>query len=147
MKTSVIVLFSVALTAQLVLGGQPTQFPPASKKKMLGLIGGTSWYSTIDYYRYINKAVNDAYGNNTNPPLLIYNLNQQRIQELQSRNQWDEVAAILTEAVMRLHAEGAQAVLFCANTPHKVTRRLRRKAESRSSILGMVRESQSRRAV
>ena len=88
--------------------------------KTVGLIGGTSWYSTVDYYRYINKAVNDAYGDNTNPPLLIYNLNQQRIHELQAQNQWNEIAAILSDAIKRLRASGAQAVLFCANTPHKV---------------------------
>jgi len=55
--------------------------------KTVGLIGGTAWLSTVDYYRYINKAVNDAYGDNTNPPLVIYNLNQQRIWELQAKNQ------------------------------------------------------------
>jgi hypothetical protein len=46
------------LTAQQ--GGQSAQPPPASDLKMLGLIGGTAWYSTVDYYRYINEAVNDA---------------------------------------------------------------------------------------
>ena len=55
-------------------GGQSAQLPPASDLKMVGLIGGTAWYSTVDYYRYINEAVNDAYGNNTNPPLLLYNM-------------------------------------------------------------------------
>jgi aspartate/glutamate racemase len=35
--------------------------------KTLGLTGGTSWYSTVDYYRYVNEAINDAYGNGTNP--------------------------------------------------------------------------------
>jgi len=87
---------------------------------MVGLIGGTSWYSTVDYYRYINKAINDAYGNSTNPPLLIYNLNGEKIHELQAKDQWDGIAAIYSEAARRLHASGAQAVLFCANTPHKV---------------------------
>ena len=129
MKTRVAALFVIALTAQLVLSGQVGQLPPASDMKTIGLVGGTAWYSTVDYYRYINKAVNDAYGNNTNPPLLLYNLNQQRIQELQSKNQWDEVAAILTDAVMRLRGSGAQAVLFCANTPHKVYAQVARKTD------------------
>ena len=129
MKTHVVVLFVIALTAQLVVSGQVAQLPPASDMKTIGLVGGTAWYSTVDYYRYINKAVNDAYGNNTNPPLLLYNLNQQRIQELQSKNQWDEVAAILIDAVMRLRRSGAQAVLFCANTPHKVYAQVARKTD------------------
>jgi aspartate racemase len=120
MKMSMIALFLIVLTAQSTLGSQPSQLPPAPDMKTIGLVGGTSWYSTVDYYRYINKAVNDAYGDNTNPPLVLFNLNQQRIHELQANNQWDQIAAILTDAVNRLHAAGAQAVLFCANTPHKV---------------------------
>ena len=120
MKTGIIVPLSIALTTQLVLGLQSAQLPAAPDLKTVGLIGGTSWYSTVEYYRYINKAVNEAYGNNTNPPLFIYNLNQQKIHELQAKNQWDEIAAIFTDAVTRLRGSGAQAVLFCANTPHKV---------------------------
>ena len=88
--------------------------------RTLGLIGGTSWYSTVDYYRYINEAVNDAYGNSTNPPLILYNMNQERIHELQGKGQWDEIAALYAQAAIRLRAGGAQAILFCANTPHKV---------------------------
>jgi aspartate racemase len=97
--------------------------------KTVGLIGGTAWYSTVDYYRYINKAVNDAYGDNTNPPLIIYNLNNQRIQELQTKNQWDEIATILADAATRLRTSGAQAVLFCANTQHKVYPQLAHKID------------------
>jgi aspartate racemase len=102
------------------VGEQSAQLPPASDLKMIGLIGGTAWYSTIDYYRYVNEAVNDAYGNNTNPPLLLYNMNNAKIQELQEKGQWDEVAALLSQAAARLRAGGAQAILFCSNTSHKV---------------------------
>ena len=101
-------------------GGQSAQLPPASDLKMIGLIGGTAWYSTIDYYRYINEAVNDAYGNNTNPPLLLYNMNNAKVQELQGKGQWDEIASLFSQAAARLRAGGAQAILFCANTSHKV---------------------------
>ena len=120
MKAMMIALLAAVLSAQSTPGSRPTQLPPASEMKTLGLVGGTSWYSTVDYYRYINKAVNDAYGDNTNPPLIIFNLNQQKIHELQALNQWNQIAAILTDAVNRLHAGGAQAVMFCANTPYKV---------------------------
>src|SRR5262249_38393107 len=129
MKTRAIALFLIVLTAQLVLSGQSAQLPPAPDLKTLGLVGGTSWYSTVEYYRYINKTVNGAYGNNTNPPLIIYNLNQQRIHDLQARNKWDEIAAILTDAVKRLRAGGAQAVLFCANTPYKVYDRVAQRTD------------------
>jgi len=120
MKTSVVALVFIALTLQLNRSGQSAQLPPASDMKALGLIGGTSWYSTVDYYRYINEAINDAYGNSTNPPLILYNMNQEKIHELQAKGQWDEIAILLTEAAVRLRAGGAQAILFCANTPHKV---------------------------
>jgi hypothetical protein len=79
MKMSIVALFLVALT-QSTLSSKLDQLPPASDMKTIGLVGGTSWYSTVDYYRYINKAVNDTYGDNTNPPLVLFNLNQQRIQ-------------------------------------------------------------------
>lgn len=101
-------------------GSQLAQLPPPSEMKTVGLIGGTSWHSTVDYYRYINQAVNEAYGNNTNPPLIIWNLDNHRIQELQARNHWDEIAAIFDDAVTRLQGSGARAVLLCANTSHKV---------------------------
>jgi aspartate racemase len=108
------------LLAEINGGGKSAQLPLASHMKMIGLIGGTSWYSTVEYYRYINEAVNDAYGNNTNPPLLLYNMNQEKIHELQAKGRWDEIADLLTQAAVRLRAGGAQAILFCANTPHKV---------------------------
>lgn len=43
--------------------------------RRLSLIGGTSWHSTAEYYRNINQSINDHFGDNTNPPLLLYNLN------------------------------------------------------------------------
>jgi len=88
--------------------------------KTVGLVGGTAWYATLDYYRYINKAVNDAYGNNTNPPLIVYNLDQERIQDLQAKNDWEKIAALDADAATRLRVSGAQAILLCSNTQHKV---------------------------
>jgi aspartate racemase len=111
---------NLAFALPVVNGGGKSQLPAASDMKTVGLIGGTSWYSTVDYYRYINEAVNDAYGNNTNPPLILYNMNQEKIHELQAKGQWDEIGDLLTRAAIRLRAAGAQAILFCANTPHKV---------------------------
>jgi aspartate racemase len=110
----------LAMSAPSTVSAQSAQLPAPSDMKVLGLIGGTSWYSTVEYYRNINEAVNDAYGNNTNPPLILYNLNQREVHELQRGNQWDAIAALLTEAAVRLRAAGAQGIMFCANTPHKV---------------------------
>ncbi|AIZ43676.1 hypothetical protein M666_04670 [Cellulophaga baltica 18] len=86
----------------------------------LGLIGGTSWHSTIDYYRTINQTINDHFGNNTNPPLIVYTLNQAEVHRYQIENKWDSIATMLVTAALNLNKAGASAVLFCANTPHKV---------------------------
>lgn len=88
--------------------------------RMLGLIGGTSWHSTIEYYRYINQAVNRHFGNNTNPPLLLYNMNQCAVHELQRAGNWDEIAALVSEGARCLQKGGVDGLIFCANTPHKV---------------------------
>ena len=87
--------------------------------RRLGLIGGTSWHSTIQYYRIINQAVNDHFGNNTNPPLLLANLNQAHVHRLQVENNWQGVADLIIDAAKRLQTAGAEAISFCANTPHK----------------------------
>lgn len=91
-----------------------------SEMNVLGLIGGTSWHSTVEYYSMINQSVNDQYGNNTNPPLLVYTLNQARVHRYQTENKWDSIAHMLVEAGQALNQAGAKTVLFCANTPHKV---------------------------
>lgn len=106
--------------APVLLLARDAVLPPAAKMKSLGLIGGLSWYSTADYYRTINKAVNDAYGDNTNPPVIVYNLNQQKMHELQTQNRWDDIATMLADAANRLRDAGAEGIIFCANTPHKV---------------------------
>jgi aspartate racemase len=92
----------------------------AAAMKTLGLIGGTSWHSTVEYYRYINQAINDYYGNETNPPLIIYNLDQRAIHDLQLEGRWDKIADIYSDAGIRLRTAGARAVLFAANTPHRI---------------------------
>ena len=88
--------------------------------RTLGLIGGTSWHSTIQYYRNINQLVNDHFGNNTNPPLILFNQNQALIHELQTKNEWSKIASLFIASAQRIEQSGASALLFCANTPHKI---------------------------
>lgn len=88
--------------------------------KTLGLIGGTSWHSTLEYYRNINQAVNDHFANNTNPPLLIFNQNQALVHQLQIADNWREISRLFIHAANSLERAGASALLFCANTPHKI---------------------------
>src|SRR5262245_43657516 len=119
MSTRFIALALCALAFERNLGSQPAKLPQASDMKTIGLIGGLSWHSTAEYYRFINEAINDAYGNNTNPPLLVYNLNQQNIFELQSSGQWDKIGGLIAQAAARLRAGGAEAILLGSNTAHK----------------------------
>ncbi|KYG73000.1 aspartate/glutamate racemase family protein [Roseivirga echinicomitans] len=88
--------------------------------KTLGLMGGTSWHSTVEYYRDINQAVNEHFGDNTNPPLLLFNLNQSLIHQYQREGNWAAIANLITDAGKRLQLAGAEALMCCANTPHKV---------------------------
>lgn len=88
--------------------------------RKLGLIGGLSWHSTLEYYTYLNQTINDHFGNNTNPPLVLLNLDQYRMHQLQKSDQWDTIAAMLIEACDHLYKAGVSAAMFCANTPHKV---------------------------
>lgn len=88
--------------------------------RCVGLIGGTSWHSTVEYYRHLNQAVNDLHGDNTNPPLLLVNLNQKEVHRLQALGRWDRLASIFIDAARRLEAAGAEALVLCANTPHRM---------------------------
>lgn len=84
--------------------------------KILGMIGGTSWHSTIEYYRLINEQVGAQIGTYTNPPLMIYSLNIALMREGNKEKinkKYLEVASTLQEA-------GAEAIIICANTPHMV---------------------------
>lgn len=95
--------------------------------KKIGLIGGTSWHSTIEYYRYINQSVNDHFSNNTNPPLLLYTLNQSEIHHYQLNGNWEAIATCILEAANSLKLAGVEALMFCANTPHKVYEKVQKK--------------------
>lgn len=91
-----------------------------SRLRKLGLIGGLSWHSTLEYYIYLNQTINDHFGNNTNPPLVVINLDQYYMHQLQRSDRWDIIAGMLIEACDQLYKAGASAAMFCANTPHKM---------------------------
>ncbi len=84
--------------------------------RTIGLIGGTSWHSTIVYYKLINELVGKEIGSQANPPLIIYSLNIELMRE-QDR---EKINAKYLEVSRKLHAAGAEALVICANTPHMV---------------------------
>jgi len=84
--------------------------------KLLGMIGGTSWHSTVDYYRWINELVGKEIGESQNPPLLLYSIN---IQLMREQNK-EKIQAAYLEISQKLQTAGAEAIIICANTPHMI---------------------------
>jgi aspartate racemase len=82
--------------------------------RTIGLIGGTSWHSTIVYYRLINELVGEEIGSQGNPELLIYSIN---IELMREQNK-DKINAKYLEVAQKLERAGAKAIVICANTPH-----------------------------
>ena len=126
MRAIVSALLLLMVIVPSALFAQVHELPTAANMKVLGLVGGTSWHSTVEYYRYINQEVNDLYGSNTNPPLVLYNLNQNEIHALQLSGRWDQITDILSEAAMKLRAAGEEercpTVPPAAGSPFTVTR-------------------------
>ena len=83
---------------------------------LLGMIGGTSWHSTIEYYRLLNELVGDKIGTQQNPPLLLYSLNVKLMRE----NDSEKIKNSYLEIAQKLETGGVKAIIICANTPHMV---------------------------
>lgn len=90
------------------------------RMKTLGLIGGTSWLSTIDYYRLINQMIAKRLGGLNSAQIYMYSLNLSQLSQMSAAGDWAGVAAWLSSEARKLEQAGAQALLICANTPHKV---------------------------
>ncbi len=88
--------------------------------KTLGLIGGTSWVSTIDYYRFINQGINDKLGGVNAAQLLLHSFNYADIVKNHAENNWDKTTQMIIDAGIGLKNAGAEAIILCANTLHLV---------------------------
>lgn len=88
--------------------------------KTLGLIGGMSWESTVTYYQIINQTIKAKLGGLHSASLLLYSVDFAVIEECQSRGAWDESADILSKAARNLEQAGADYIIICTNTMHKV---------------------------
>ena len=97
--------------------------------KTLGLIGGTSWHATVEYYSEINQKVGEVIGKQANPELIIYSIN---IELMREQNK-DKIQAKYLEVSQKLQEAGAQGIIICANTPHMIVP-LRLTPTSRSQI-------------
>lgn len=88
--------------------------------RTIGLIGGMSWESSVHYYRLINQGVRDARGGITSAPLVMHSFDFAEIAAMQTAGEWDALGEKLAGAARGLHAAGAEAVLICTNTMHKL---------------------------
>jgi len=88
--------------------------------KTLGLIGGMSWESTVPYYRLINEAIKARLGGLHSARLVLYSVDFEEIARLQHAGDWDAAGNVLADAAQRLERAGAEALVICANTMHKV---------------------------
>jgi len=88
--------------------------------KTIGLIGGMSWESTLPYYRLINEAVRERLGGLHSARLLLYSVDFHDLEQLMQRGEWTAIGAELARAAARLESAGANFLLLCTNTMHKV---------------------------
>ena len=92
--------------------------------KIIGLIGGMSWESSLEYYRIINQLVRDRLGGQHSAKILMFSVDFQEIEEFQRTDQWGKATEVLIDAARRLERGGAELLLLCTNTMHKVASEL-----------------------
>ena len=88
--------------------------------KTIGLIGGLSWESTVEYYRIINRETQRRLGGVHSARILMYSFDFADIAERQAAGQWDDARDMMIAAAKRLKAAGADFLVICANTMHKM---------------------------
>ncbi len=88
--------------------------------KTIGLIGGMSWESTVTYYQLLNEAAKQRLGGLHSAKVLLYSVDFFEVEALMSRGEWDKAADLLGGVAERLERAGADFVLICTNTLHKV---------------------------
>jgi len=88
--------------------------------KTIGLIGGMSWESTVPYYREINETVKARLGGLHSARLVLYSVDFHAIERLQHAGDWDTAGAVLADAARELERAGAEFIVLCTNTMHKV---------------------------
>ena len=97
------------------------------KLKTIGLIGGMSWESTVTYYKIINETVKEKLGGLHSAKCILYSVDFQEIEECQANGNWEKSGEILGEAAYNLEKAGADFIVICTNTMHKVVNQIKEK--------------------
>ena len=95
--------------------------------KAIGLIGGMSWESTVTYYKIINETVKEKLGGLHSAKCILYSVDFQEIEECQANGNWEKSGEILGEAAYNLEKAGADFIVICTNTMHKVVNQIKEK--------------------
>ena len=95
--------------------------------KTIGLIGGMSWESTVTYYKIINETVKERLGGLHSAKCILYSVDFQEIEECQANGNWEKSGEILGEAANNLEKAGADFIVICTNTMHKVVDQIKEK--------------------
>jgi aspartate racemase len=88
--------------------------------KTIGLIGGTTWHSSVDYYRYINQMVNEQLGGDEAARVILNSVNYGEIISLTQNDDWKGIAKIICKAAIQTEKAGADCILLGANTMHNI---------------------------
>jgi len=94
--------------------------------KTIGLVGGMSWESTLEYYRIINETVKEKLGGFHSAKLVMYSVDFADVEDMQHKGEWDRAAVLLADAARRVEAAGADFALLATNTMHRVYDEIRR---------------------
>ena len=95
--------------------------------KIIGLIGGMSWESTVTYYKIINETIKEKLGGLHSAKCILYSVDFQEIEECQANGNWEKSGEILGEAANNLEKAGADFIVICTNTMHKVVNQIKEK--------------------
>jgi len=90
--------------------------------KTIGLIGGMSWESTVVYYQLLNQLTREQCGGLHSAQLLLWSFDFAEIEKLQAKNDWDTATQKMIDAAQRLENGGAQCIVICTNTMHKMAK-------------------------
>lgn len=88
--------------------------------KKLGLIGGMSWESSLEYYRLLNQLTKRELGEPHSAELIMYSVDFARFEEMQHKGKWDEMAVEMIDIARQLKTVGAEILIICTNTMHKL---------------------------
>ncbi|WP_374020933.1 aspartate/glutamate racemase family protein [Paenibacillus thiaminolyticus] len=97
--------------------------------KTIGLIGGMSWESTVEYYRIINEEVKNRLGGLHSAKCLIYSIDFEEIERYQAEEKWEQAGTLLGEVAHSLEKAGADFIVICTNTMHKVLEHIEEKID------------------